>query len=439
MALFKRTYFAVWLIVGCAMLTGTEAAAFTIFGDTFLEPGEVRTTEATIFGRPLRPRLDLNGFFRTQFVVARLDGETRTVIAPQAVFEVNLQLTATERIHAQFRPLDMGPDEGARGASKWIIHPDDRWIDNSNAEPERIWFEGQLLDWLGGEGAPLDITLAGGIIPVAFQNLYWLREDAVGFAVSKNNIYTTSFANLNLIMFGLLGRIEDPFQDRIWGGAGFVDVGGYFLEATFGYAQDTRGFGLSRPSGGLSVTRQLGITALAVRGLASGGNDREGAGGLFVLESETEFGFGNLYVNGFYGTDNWAPLSGGDVRRIGNLFTPNPQVRFPTLTNRGTDSGGGAVGVIFNPGGTVTVTPEFGFLIDGSSRDIDQLGGAVLLQADVASLLYPGNSAEAIERRKGLYGLLLQTQVNFIRNFGPSVTSDREYDVGYNLSLVYRF
>ena len=96
--------------------------------------------EATIFGRPLRPRLDLNGFFRTQFVAAKLDGETRTVIAPQAVFEVNLQLTATERIHAQFRPLDMGPDEGARGASKWIIDPDNRWIDNSNAEPERLWF-----------------------------------------------------------------------------------------------------------------------------------------------------------------------------------------------------------------------------------------------------------------------------------------------------------
>ncbi len=438
MGLFKKTYLVVWLLVGCTMLAGTEAAALTIFGDTFLEPGEVRTTEATIFGRPLRPRLDLNGFFRTQFVVAKLDGETRTVIAPQAVFEVNLQLTATERIHAQFRPLDMGSDEGARGASKWIITPDNRWIDNSNAEPERLWFEGQMLDWLGGEGAPLDITLAGGILPLAFQNLYWLREDAVGFAVSKNNISPTPFSNLNLIVFGLFDKIEAPFQDRIIGGAGFIDVGGYFLEATFAYAQDTSSFGLSRPSGGLSVTRQFGITSLAVRGLASGGNGQEGAGGLFVLESETEFGFGNLYANVFYGTDDWAPLSGGDVRRIGNLFTPNPQVRFPTLTNRGTDSYGGAVGVIFNPGGTVTVTPEFGFLIDRSPRDIDQVGGAVLLQADVASLLYPGNSAAAIQRRKGLYGLLLQTQVNFIRNFGIG-DSDKEIDVGYNLSLIYRF
>ena len=273
---------------------------------------------------------------------------------------------------------------------------------------------------------------------MAFQNLYWLREDAVGFTLSKNNIYTAPFSNLNLIVFGLFDKIEAPFEDRIIGAAGFVDVGGYFLEATFAYAEDTSSLGLSRPSGGLSVTRQFGITSLAFRGLASGGNGQEGAGGLFVLESETEFGFGNLYANVFYGTDDWAPLSGGDVRRIGIVFTPNPLVSFPTLTNRGTDSYGGAAGVIVNPGGTVTVTPEFSFLIDRSPRDIDQVGGAVLLQADVASLLYPGDSAEAVKTRKALYGLLLQTQVNVIRNFAIG-DSDREFDVGYNLSLVYRF
>ena len=62
------------------------------------------------------------------------------------------------------------------------------------------------------------------------------------------------------------------------------------------------------------------------------------------------------------------------------------------------------MGVIFNPKGIVTYTPEFGWLIDNSSQANHQVGVAMQIQADLASLLIPAATLADVARRGILYG-----------------------------------
>ncbi len=432
------------LILLFFLVTPDGAGAWTVFGDKLVGRGPLIESEYKLFGRTLSPSLDLNGTGRFNYIGGRIDAENSFIFAPQLNLDMNLQLTARDRIHALFRPFDhgvSGPPGRPGRATQWRAKRG-RGQRKSTAhkldfEPDRIWFEIEPFTWLSPQDrVPLDILVAGGRIPLVFHNQYWMNEDVLGFAVSKNNIYVPALSNLNVIMFGAFEEMN-RFQDAQVAGIGaFIDYKGYFVEATFAYAFD-KTIRNDRFFSGISVTKQVGLTGFALRVLLNEDDGVQGGpdlGALFVVESETPIfldealgGAGRLYVNAFYGTRNYAPLGAGNVGRQGFLFRPDRSIQVPTLIPRGTDSGGGVVGFVFNAEGDVTVTPEVGFVRDERRRsrtgrrtagNLEQIGLGLRIQGTLAKFLIPGSTFPwfaadfgKIEERleAGLYGLQLRT------------------------------
>ncbi len=440
---------------------------WTVCGDELLGIGPIGKSDAALFGKTFKPTCNINGTFRANYVGGRINGDNTIAFAPSLNLDLDIILTATERFHFLFRPFDHGvsgaparPDR----ATQWRSRPpsgEKKTLRHFDFEPDRAWFEMQPLTWIFPDDRyPLDFTIAGGRIPLAFHNNYWMNDDVLGFAISKNNIYLPLLQNLNVIAFGAFDEMN-RFQDAQVAGIGaFIDYRGYFVEMTFAYAFD-RTIRNDRFFSGISVTKQVGLTGVALRFLL---NEDDGVqkgpdlGALFVFESETRLfheifygGEARLYANGFYSTRNWAPLTGGNVARQGFLFQTDRSLTIPSLLNRGIDSGGFAVGMIFNPEGTVTVTPEAGFLRDERKRsrsgkdtagNLEQIGLGLRVQAGLARLLlsgrtFPWYSADfdKIDERLSdlLYGLQIRTTwYNIIPTSGQS-------EHAFRVELLYDF
>ncbi len=440
---------------------------WTVCGDELLGIGPLGKSDASLFGKTFKPTCNINGTFRTNYVGGRINGDNTIAFAPSLDLDLDIILTATERFHFLFRPFDHGvsgaPARPNR-ATQWRPRPpsgERKTLSHYDFEPDRAWFEMQPLTWIFPDDRyPLDFTVAGGRIPLAFHNNYWMNEDVLGFAVSKNNIYLPPLQNLNIITFGAFDELNN-FDDASFAGIGaFIDYKGYFIETTFAYVWDDTAAN-DRFFSGVSVTKQFGLTGFALRFLlneddgVSGGAD---LGALFAIETETRLfndlfyaGEARLYANTFYATRNWESIGGGNVARQGFLFQTDRSITVPSLLNRGIDSGGLAVGMIFNPEGTVTVTPEAGFLRDERKRsrsgkdtagNLEQIGLGLRIQADLARLFLRGRidpwydaDFDKIEERLSdyLYGLQLRTTwINIIPTSGQS-------EHAFRVELLYDF
>jgi hypothetical protein len=424
-----------------------SAEAFTLFGTSReLSPGPVDQLPATLFGEQLAPRLDLDGFIGVQSVAYRQDGVDHAETAVMMNLDVDLKLTATQRVHVLFQPLE----SGTRKPTKYTFLPDDEsgWDVQTQAVPARAWYEGQPFNWLSpNDRVPLDVTVAGGRMPLFFHNGLWFDNTFDGFALSKNNLEIGNAANVNVLYFltrgqtlgGVTPEQERETQKNVMGAVLTADWLGYFLEASWAWSYDNPS-DLVRNFWGLSATRQLGSVGLSLRVLGSTGNSASGAGELGVLEVEKIFPKARLYTNLVGGTANWLPVSveGAPLSREGILFTFDRLVPFPSLNPTGQDTFGGVIGVVWNAGGIYTVTPEIGGLVDEHHHGNDQIGVAVQFQADLASLIIPGSTVAETQRRGLLYGALLRLTVLDIRNEGDAFAGSRN-DYGGRLELVYRF
>jgi len=451
----------VWLGVGLAATVALAAApanAYTLFGDpTLLSPGQFKSLPFTLFGEQVTPRLDVDGFVRYLTTGQRISGKTEGFMSPEVDIDVNLQLTATQRIHGLWRPLE----RGFRDPIFDQFQPDEGWTVRTSGEPERLWYEGQPLNWLTpGDSFPLDISVAGGRVPLYLHNGLWFDNSFDGIVFSKNNIQLGTLSNLNVLYFLSRGQPhggapvpDSPIQTNFNKAEARKNVTGlyadadwyeYFIELSWAYSYDNGrgplGVDLNRNFWGLSVTRTFGYGGLSFRVLGSSANATRGAGALFVLEGEKEFLGVRGYGTAFWGMSDWLPVSqeGVTMSREGILFTFDRLVETPGLISRGYDSRGGAFGVIFNPRGIITFTPEVGFVLDTSRQGNDQFGAALQIQADLASLLIPGTALQDVKRRGVLYGAYARLTIIEVHNENNGV-SQKPDDYGARMELVYRF
>ena len=167
---------------------------WTVCGDELLGIGPIGKSDATLFGKTFKPTCNINGTLRMNYVGGRIDGENSVVFAPSLNLDLDVILTDTERLHFLFRPFDHGVSGAParpRRATQWRPKPGFRQQGSANRfdfEPDRAWFEMQPFTWLSPDDRyPLDFTIAGGRIPLAFHNNYWMNDDVLGFAISKNN------------------------------------------------------------------------------------------------------------------------------------------------------------------------------------------------------------------------------------------------------------
>lgn len=443
-----------WLggVLAAVIVCGPAGAhAFTLFGEPpLVSSGQVKSLPFTLFGEQVTPRLDIDGYLRYQWVGARMNGVSGGLMAPELSLDVNLQLTAQQRVHALFRPLDQG--NGRPTVYQW---PDNAgWTVRAEGELAAIWYEGQPFNWLTPRDSfPLDVSVAGGRLPLYFHNGLWFDNILDGFALAKLNLQVGNLSTLGLVYFLSRGQTQGGTTElerreerkNVMGLVANADWYAYHVEASWAASYDnptTLAFPEDRDRHfwGVSVTRTFGDAGVSLRLLGSTGNRSRGAGALFVVETAKGFDGFRVYANGFVGSDDWLPVSvqGSRTSRLGILFTQDRLLPFPGLRGFASDSVGGVAGVILNPKGTITVTPEIGLVRNNSRQRYDQIGGALQIQADVASLLMPGATLEDTRRRGLLYGLLGVLTLAGVENRNDGLGHSRG-DYGARLELIYKF
>ncbi len=440
------------LVVG-VLLAAAPAHAVTLIGSDFLSPVQVWDPKITFLGEALNPRLDLDGRLELQFLNARQNGTFDTLLIPQVDLQLNLQLTATQRVWSLFRPLE----HGDRRPTVYRFGDHDGWTGRFQGEPEALFYEGQPFNWISPDDRwPLDVTVAGGRIPFTLHNGLWFDNFFDGVSIAKNNIQLGSFSNLNALYFLTRGQTQPGVtldaRDRLeqeknlTGVDVNADWGEYFVEASWAMSYDNGTVrdgrqNLDRQFWALSVTRTFSSDAgAALRAMGSTPNATAGAGELFAFESQMGLWGTLLYANVFGATTDWIPptVQGSPLDREGILFTFDRLAATPQLDPRGAGTVGGTVGDVLNPRGWFTVTPEFGWLVDHDDTGNDQVGAAVQVQVDLASLLIPGTGLAPMVRRGLLYGALARVTGIGIRNDDPIRARD-QYEYGINVELIYEF
>lgn len=337
---------------------------------------------------PFEPGVNLLGKKNLVFANLLASGDWRTAVAyndtgeseagavaTRLNLDLDLRITATERVHAFFRPFDrddrftryeFGPDGG-----------DAEFL--ADADPEAVFFEGDLgaiTSGLSGRNATFDLPFTFGLIPLFFQNGIWLEDAFTGFAFSipARNSRVLDLANFDITFFGGFDRLSSPAFDvpggarasdaRVFGFATFVDAFQGYVEAGYAYVDGSEALSdVDYHNFSVAYTRRwFDRVSNSMRVIVNAGQDRDGAetanGALFLLESSlvtrlpyTFVPYGNVFV----GVDRPQsvardPGAGGILKNVGILFETDGLTGYPTLDASGADVWGAALGVeyLFN-------------------------------------------------------------------------------------------
>lgn len=327
------------------------------------------------------PQFYAYGDFRT--VVAYNDNGAKELgqVATRLNLDLDLKLTATERIHALLRPLDRngdftryefaGPDRNRRESGRLKL----------NGKPETLFFEGDLgaiTAGLSDEYVQWDLPFTFGLIPLVFQNGVWVDDAFIGgaFAIPAKSSAALDISNMDVTFFAGEGKVTsgairdsagktDDAGSRIFGVTTFIERQGGYIEAGYGYTQDTRpGGDFSYNNATLAYTaRYGGLISNSVRGIYNWGQEPRAAAKTadgFVLLVENSFITALPstlipYANFFLGHEKPQSLlrdpgAGGVLKNTGINFETDNLTGFPKLDDSANDTYGGAVGLqyLFN-------------------------------------------------------------------------------------------
>lgn len=364
----------------------------------FLKPGPIGDEDGefvTATGAVWRPSLWVFGSYRANIAYRNQQNRNFTELAHRLNLFTQLNLTGTERVVLQMRPLD---DEintpGGRLGREFNSYDlqDGDWIDGWNAEPNSLFFEGDFgelfphLDY--HDTMQLDYGFTVGRQPLLAQQGLLINEDMLdAVTVTRNTL--SGNGNLNLRMTGVFAwnRVSRPSTT----GGPFNDANGKMFalltESDYAWAtvnadiayvdaddpniNDMVVWGLS------SIQRLHGYHHhynSSFHILGSHPTDDEtsaaGQGELLVhrLSWTPHGGLDVIYLNGFWGIDQFTsaargPLMGGPLGgSVGILWAHTGLGRYtPPVGNGVADSVGGALGYQIQLDGTRSqVTFELG-------------------------------------------------------------------------------
>ncbi len=355
-----------------------------------LESGEPMYKEG-----PLQPNFDIVGRKNLVAPAFSLYGDWRSAvayndngtgkrvgqIATRLNLEADLQFTATERIHAAFRPIDRngrftrwefaGPD--ANGAHLEL-----------DFVPRTLFFEGDMGNIVAGftdKYQKWDLPFTFGLVPLIFQNGIWVNSAMAGGAVSivGRNSPALSIANMDITFFAGGDQVTTPaVKDAagnlvkhglaVYGVNAFIEANEGYWEIGGGAIHDYRNdlFG-DKSYGSATVAftkRYFGWLSNSWRGIAAFGQDRQSNGqrtadGFIVLMENSLVSSQPLvlvpYLNLFAGFGRPQSLmrnadAGGVLFNTGILFQTDGLTGYPKLDDTGADTYGAALGVnyLFN-------------------------------------------------------------------------------------------
>jgi len=301
------------------------------------------------------------------------------VAATRLNLETDLALTATERVHALFRPLDQG-GKFTRAEFFGPDRKDNQGILNGNVRT--LFFEGDVGNIVAGltdSYQSFDLPVSFGLMPLIFQNGIWVNDEITGaaFSIPARNSPLLGISNMDISFFAGFDKVSSPaikdangnFVDhgvRVYGMAAFVEANQGFWEGGVGHVDDREGFNVgSYDSLTLAFTRRyFGWLSNSVRGIWTIGENPNKSkanpadGYIFLMENSlvTKRELTLVpYMNLFAGFKKPQSLirnadAGGVLFNTGITFETDGLTGFPKMDDTGQDTYGGALGVeyLFN-------------------------------------------------------------------------------------------
>jgi len=315
---------------------------------------------------PLLPGLAVYGDWRTAVAYNNNNGKDIAQIATRLNIDVDFKITATERLHAFFTPIqdnnvytrfEFGGGDG-----------DKLFNDEFDPDPQTLFFEGDfgsLYSGFSNKEASFDLPFTVGLFPLFLQNGIWANDAILGGAVTipaKNsaklglpNYDITFFAAFdNVDNAGLLGAQQNS-NANIFGVTTFIDAFGGYIEAGYGLIQ-----GKDELDGQYtnfltaSYSRRYANTiSNSTRFFANFGNGKNDEGFAIISENSLITSSTNVipYANFFVGFGNPQPLVDGNgagiLKNVGINFETDALTGYPKLDDSGSAAYGGAIGLIY--------------------------------------------------------------------------------------------
>ncbi|MCI5044025.1 MAG: hypothetical protein MRY72_04950 [Aquisalinus sp.] len=326
----------------------------------------------------LFPQLLVYGDARTAVAYNDDQGSDVAQVAARLNLDVDLKLTATERIHAFFQPIQEGLNftryEFGGGNRDETADP----AIETSIDPVTLFFEGDLGAILAGftdTYKPYDLPITFGRVPMLLQNGIWMEDAFLGaaFAIPARNSQRFDISNYDITFFAGLDEItSDAFvndngkrgdhEARMAGVVGFFEFDEGYLEAGYAYLNDgdhSNGDHSYHNITAAFTKRYFGKISNSTRVIINTGQDpgpgfEDTADGvLFLSENSlitskplTFVPYANFWA-GFGKTQSVARAGAAEdiLRNTGLTFESDGLTGYPTLDATGIDTVGGAIGV----------------------------------------------------------------------------------------------
>jgi hypothetical protein len=314
----------------------------------------------------VRPKLYVYGDYRMAGANNNNVANSQAVLANRLNLDIDFSLTATERFHAFWGPLDEGQqftsfvfDDGEADL--------DHHFDGFDQNTDAMYFEGDLgylVGGLRGTDAPFDLPFSVGLMPLVLQNGIWLEDTFVGAAMTipARNSPWADFSNFDTTFFVGFDELTTPAfgvdsdEATFVGATTFIERRGGYIELGWAYADDPADIGRDYHNLGLSYTRRyLNLLSNSARLIVNTGQEgpqdqRTADGYLVLLENSllTPLPYNIVpYVNLFAGFDRPQPLGRlqGPLKNTGINFESDLLTGYPILDDSANNTYGGAFGV----------------------------------------------------------------------------------------------
>jgi hypothetical protein len=318
----------------------------------------------------LIPHLYGFGDWRTAVAFNNNGADERAQIATRLNLDVDLGLTATERLHALFQPLQK---DGAFTRCEFAGNDS---IDDCELEfdpvPQTLFFEGDLAAITAGLSDRYqnwDLPVTAGLVPLLFQNGIWVEDAFLGgaFSIPAMNSPALDISNADVTIFGGFDQVNaNGVTDangnvansnvNIYGIASFIETLEGYIETGYGYvdAEDSLS-DQDYHSATVAFTRRYGgKLSNSMRLVGSFGQDRDqgdNQNGLMILAENSLITSKPYqfvpYGNFFIGIERPVPLARQDgiLKNTGIAFESDALTGFPFLNDTGQNAYGGAVGI----------------------------------------------------------------------------------------------
>lgn len=371
-------------------------------------------------------------------------GKKQSTVAARLNLDMDLALTATERIHAFTRPLDKGGQFTRYDISGAVK---DKFTHKFDFDLDNLFFEGDLGQIAGGlqnHAARFDLPIAFGRMPFVTQNGVWIEDnfDGAAFSFTAKNIPSLDVSNTDLTFFAGWAQLTtdaapNSSKNGVFGIAGFADAKKGYIEYGYGYVKaDDDNLSYHNVTAAFS-RRYWGRLANSVRVIGNFGQKgdpgkaKTADGELFLFESSLTPKYLKLaqanqsnfvpYLNLFAGFNSPQSLArnadaGGVLRNTGITFESDGMTAYPTLDAKAHKSYGGALGLeyLFDLAHQIVIEASAVQRMSGNTAG-DQYGIGVRYQQPISpDLIIRFDAMKGfLQGQKDIYGVRAELRLKF--------------------------